>query len=113
MSKINFATNNVINDNLTYQYDEKGNITEVREHNKLLARYKYDSLSRIIREDNKQFEATTTYEYDAGGNILYKKVYAFTLVENLDFEQEIQNIPYTYPILHLRRVFKTPLFSYY
>ena len=39
VSKINFATNNAINDNLTYKYDEKGNITEVRQYNKLVARY--------------------------------------------------------------------------
>ena len=98
VSKINFATNGVINDNLSYKYDEKGNITEVRQYNKLVARYKYDALSRIIREDNSIFETTTTFEYDAGGNITCKKVYAFTIADNLDFEEGLQVIPYAYPI---------------
>ena len=98
VSKINFATNNAINDSLTYKYDEKGNITEVRQYNELVARYKYDALSRIIREDNKKLETTTTFEYDAGGNILCKKVYTFTIIDNLDFEEETQVVPYTYPI---------------
>ena len=98
VSKINFATNDIINDNITYKYDEKGNIVETRQNNKLLTRYKYDALSRIIREDNKEFNTSTTFEYDAGGNILCKKVYAFTMVNNLDFEEPLQNIPYVYPI---------------
>ncbi len=98
VSKIKFAKNDVINDSLSYKYDEKGNIVEVRQNNKLVARYKYDSLSRIIREDNKELNTTTTFEYDAGGNITCKKVYAFSIIENLDFEQELQHIPYTYPI---------------
>ncbi|MBQ3158776.1 MAG: hypothetical protein IJB98_03690 [Clostridia bacterium] len=63
----------------------------------MVARYSYDSLSRLIREDNKDFETTTTYEYDAGGNILFKKVYTFTLIDNLDIEEPLQIIPYTYP----------------
>ena len=98
VSKINFATNNIVNDNLTYKYDEKGNITEIRQYNKLIARYKYDALSRIVREDNKEFSTTTTFVYDAGGNILCKKIYNFTVVENLDLEKEPQVITYTYPI---------------
>ena len=102
VSKINFAANYNISDSLSYKYDEKGNITEVRQYNKLLARYKYDSLSRITREDNKEFGTTTTFEYDAGGNIICKKVYNFTISENLDYENEIENHSlagsYVYPI---------------
>ena len=88
----------ICQNSLAYKYDEKGNITEIRQFNKLLARYKYDSLSRLIREDNKNFDTTITFEYDAGGNIVCKKVYKFTLASNLDFETPLQNIPYTYPI---------------
>lgn len=98
ISKIDFASGKNINDTLTYRYDKKGNITEVRQFNKLMARYKYDSLSRIVREDNVNFNTTTTYEYDSGGNILNKKIYDFTIIDNLDFEKEKELIPYIYPI---------------
>lgn len=98
VSKLSFATNNNITDSISYKYDAKGNITETRQFNKLLARYKYDALSRIIREDNNELKTTTIFEYDAGGNITCKKVYDFTIVENLDFEEAKQPIHYTYPI---------------
>ncbi len=91
VSKLSFSNNTSVCDNLTYKYDDKGNITQVRQNNILLARYKYDDLSRLLREDNKQFGKTTTYSYDAGGNIETKSEYNFTLVENLDFEVATTN----------------------
>ena len=68
-----------------------------RKNNKLLARYQYDALSRITREDNAKLEKTFTYSYDAGGNITQKYEYAFTLVENLYFENPINSFSYHYP----------------
>ena len=62
VSKLKFARDGVQREMLRYKYDEKGNITEIRENNPLLARYKYDGLSRLIREDNKEFAKTTTFE---------------------------------------------------
>lgn len=96
VSKLQFAIGDVNKDNLTYKYDKKGNITEIRENNKLLARYQYDALSRIIREDNKNFGKTFTYSYDAGGNITQRTEYAFTLIENLDFETPTGTFDYAY-----------------
>lgn len=93
VSKIQYATNNINKNSLRYLYDEKGNITEVRENNSLLARYKYDGLSRIVREDNKILEKTTTFAYDAGGNITERIEYPFTLVDNLD---ALDGTPITY-----------------
>ncbi len=84
-----FATNNVSDECLKYKYDTKGNLTEIRQNNKLVARYAYDSLSRLVREDNKALNKTTSYCYDAGGNILCRTEYNFTLVDNLDFETGI------------------------
>lgn len=63
VSKLKFARDGVQREMLRYKYDEKGNITEIRENNPLLARYKYDGLSRLIREDNKGFAKTTTFSY--------------------------------------------------
>ena len=96
VSKLQFAIGDVNKDNLTYKYDKKGNITEIRENNKLLARYKYDALSRIIREDNSLFNKTYTYSYDAGGNITQRNEYAFTLSDNLDFETPTGTFDYSY-----------------
>lgn len=67
VSSIWFGDNDKYLDNLKYKYDEKGNITEVYENSFLQVRYKYDNLSRLIREDNKPLNKTTTWEYDAGG----------------------------------------------
>ena len=96
VSKLQFAIGDVNKDNLTYKYDKKGNITEIRENNKLLARYQYDALSRIIREDNSLFNKTYTYLYDAGGNITQRSEYAFTLSDNLDFETPTGTFDYSY-----------------
>ena len=96
VSSVWYGDNLKLNENYKYRYDEKGNILEIRENGTLIARYKYDSLSRLIREDNKSFNKTTTYEYDAGGNIICKNIYNFTLVENLDFETIQSTIPYLY-----------------
>ena len=54
------------------------------ENSILQVRYKYDSLSRLIREDNKPLNKTTTWEYDAGGNIINRKEYPFETNESLE-----------------------------
>ena len=51
VSNIKFSSKNEANENMHYSYDSKSNITEVRINNELIARYQYDGLSRIIRED--------------------------------------------------------------
>ncbi len=40
-------------------------------------RYFYDSLSRLIREDNQELGFTKTFSYDSNGNLTTKKVYAY------------------------------------
>ena len=97
VSKLKFSDGETYNDILKYKYDEKGNITEIRQNNKLIARYKYDSLSRLVREDNLPFNKTFTYEYDAGGNILCRTEYSFTLAENLE-NLLCQTFDYSYAV---------------
>ena len=67
-------------ENMHYSYDSKSNITEVRINNELIARYQYDGLSRIIREDNKKMNKTSVFSYDAGGNITQRLEFPFTLI---------------------------------
>ena len=95
VSNIRYGLDDKYTDYLSYKYDDKGNITEIYENNLLICRYKYDALSRIIREDNKVFGKTYTWSYDAGGNILSRFEYDFTLRDELRDKTPIV-IPYIY-----------------
>ena len=52
-----------------------GNIETVSEDGVLLAKYYYDGLNRLIREDNYESNEAYTWTYDVGGNILQKCTY--------------------------------------
>lgn len=69
-------------DVITYSYDNVGNITTIIT-DIYQNRYHYDTLNRLIREDNEQLGKTTTYQYDAYGNRIRKKEYSFTIKEQL------------------------------
>ena len=71
------------------------------ENSILVARYRYDSLSRLIREDNKQLNKTVTWEYDAGGNILNRFEYEFTNAQDLS-NLSPTIIPYSYATTGIR-----------
>ena len=43
-----------------------------------MARYKYDSLNRLVREDNKPMNKTVIFTYDTAGNITERCEYAYT-----------------------------------
>ena len=88
----------VVNERMTYEYDNMGNVKEIRENGKLTTRYHYDGLSRLIREDNKAFGKTYKYEYDDNGNRLFKREYAYTLCSMKDLinEEEIDVVEYLY-----------------
>ena len=64
------------NDSYTYTYDKAGNLETVSKNGDLVYKYYYDGLNRIRREDNHVESETCVWDYDEGGNILFKKVYA-------------------------------------
>ena len=66
------------NDEISYTYDELGNIETIKKGNTLTNKYYYDELSQLVREDDVEQNKTITYEYDAGGNLLNKKEYSYT-----------------------------------
>ena len=91
-----FGKNGIIKESLKYSYDQNGNIIKVFENGELIQSFEYDGISRLIRENNKKLNKTTTFEYDAGGNIVRKIEYGYTTVatDNLSGGSVI---PYTYP----------------
>jgi RHS repeat-associated protein len=64
-----------------YTYDNNGNITEITQGSTSIS-YKYDAANRLTRENNGVLNQTITYQYDAWGNILNKKFYAYTTATN-------------------------------
>lgn len=73
-----FGSNKQIKDSIKYRYDKCGNISEILENGHTSARYEYDKLNRLIREDNKPLNRTTVYTYDQNGNITERCEYAYT-----------------------------------
>ena len=81
--------------NLTY--DVNGNITSVSRGNYLIARYTYDDLGQLVREDNREKNYTYYYTYDKAGNILYKEAFSLMMNgEDLSDKTPVYTNVYTY-----------------
>ncbi len=78
-----------------YSYDKEGNISAIHENGRLKVKYTYDALNRLIREDNKELDLTTTFEYDNGGNLIRQNEYAYSLVDTDELTGGTE-IVYTY-----------------
>ena len=87
-----------------YDYDANGNITKIWRGNTSFSNasekysYVYDSANQLVRENlyygsGNSSNATITYEYDIWGNLLNKKIYAYT-VGTLGTARE--TVPYAY-----------------
>ena len=55
-----------------YTYDSLGNILGIFKDGTRVARYEYDELNQLIREDDVDNNYTYCYTYDLSGNILKK-----------------------------------------
>lgn len=67
--------------NTKYKYDASNNITEIRENDVLVNKYYYDTLNRLIREDNRKLNKSFFFTYDNNGNLLTKKETNYTLAK--------------------------------
>ena len=76
-----------------YTYDANGNITTVTVDGVLQDTYTYDGLNQLIRHDDAVAHKSYEFIYDDGGNILYKKEYAYTTGT---LGAPTATIPYTY-----------------
>ena len=84
-----------------YTYDSMGNITRIQKTvNSVTAdffRYEYDEAGQLIREDDVASNRTTTWQYDAGGNIRYRRVFPLTATETTPDPQSMTDeVPYLY-----------------
>ncbi|MBP1920886.1 RHS repeat-associated core domain-containing protein [Youngiibacter multivorans] len=77
---------------VSYTYDQNGNIETITDGTKF-TKYYYNELNEVIREDNGYLNKSITYTYDAGGNILNKKEYAYT---NGTLGAVLTTVAYTY-----------------
>lgn len=66
---------------ISYTYYDNGKIEKIFENNVQVARYEYDALGQLIREDNKKLNNgngyTIVYNYDSGGNIISRVGYTY------------------------------------
>jgi len=76
-----------VKDSVRYAYDKMGNIEKVYENGELAVRYYYDSLNRLVREDNKILDKTLVFVYDSNGNIVKQRQFVFTLKDNTLIEE--------------------------
>ncbi len=86
-------------DEYQYEYDGAGNITSFlfnRNGTTYHIYYSYDQYSRVIREDNELLSKTIIYSYDALDNITSKKIYNYSLDENLLEGNIIESHSYIY-----------------
>ncbi|MBO5222578.1 MAG: hypothetical protein J6C26_09725 [Clostridia bacterium] len=79
---------------LNYTYDKAGNLETVSQGATLLSKYYYDGLNRLKREDNHATGKTYVWDYDVGGNITYKKIYALCTDVNLGTCEETKSYVY-------------------
>jgi len=77
-----------------YVYGENNFICEIHKDNTLKNKFKYDTLGRLIREDNVDFNRTYQYFYDNEGNILESKTFDLNFDETLI--NEISSNKYLY-----------------
>ena len=74
IESIAYLKNGITDGKLSYTYDNMGNITSINENGKQIAKYTYDTLNRIIKENLLDKSKEIVYTYDNNGNILTKSV---------------------------------------
>ena len=63
------------------EYDKNGNITKYG-----ITTYVYDSLNRLVRENNYELDKTIVYEYNNSGQLFKRKEYPYTTSSTISSE---------------------------
>jgi RHS repeat-associated protein len=66
------------NNDISYNYDVMGNMTNLIENGIEMEHYEYDLKGQLVRVDSRYTNTTVLHEYDKGGNILKKVEYKYT-----------------------------------
>ncbi len=69
-----------------------GNIQSITDEEGNTLTYTYDGLNQLVKAEDTKYNSTTTYAYDAGGNLIEERVYSGT-GDDLD---QMLIIPYEY-----------------
>ena len=77
-----------------YSYDNFDRIIKITKDSKEIT-YEYDIYGRLIRENNEFLDKTIVYSYNDIGNIISKKEYSYTTIENITITPS-KTINYTY-----------------
>lgn len=90
-STVWFGNGNGIKESIKYAYDNRGNICKITENGHVFAKYTYDTLGRIVREDNKPLNKTVLYTYDTNGNITERCEYEYSSKSREELSEKICN----------------------
>ncbi len=90
-STVWFGDGNGIKESIKYSYDCRGNICKITENGHVFAKYSYDTLGRIVREDNKPLNKTVLYAYDTNGNITERCEYEYSSKSREELSEKICN----------------------
>ena len=104
-NKISKETMNISVENskvVQYEYDDFDRISKITSDSKDTS-YEYDDFGRLIRENNKPLDKTIVYEYNDIGNIISKKEYSYTTVEDITITPS-KTINYTYDTVQKDRL---------
>ena len=74
-----------------YGYNAAGHVENITGNGIEKVRFTYDSLDRLVREDNRELGLTTVFLYDDGGNLLCQRDYEYGLDDEADllFRREV------------------------
>ena len=90
-----------IGEKFNYTYDDLGNITDICDmSDNLISHYEYDSLNRLVRENNVQTGKTVTYKYNDGGNLIERETYSYTDDSDLSNTTPESSTTYNYADLN-------------
>ncbi len=90
-STVWFGDRNGIKESIKYSYDSRGNICKITENGHVYVKYTYDTLGRIVREDNKPLNKTVLYTYDTNGNVTERCEYEYSSKSREELSEKICN----------------------
>lgn len=96
ITSVHNPTSGATESNITYTYDDSGNILTTSENGTQKVNYIYDDSNQLTRENNLWLNETIAYAYDSDGNILTKTVYPYTTASDISSDTPTHTYTYRY-----------------